>query len=377
VNLTYAALDSASLEDTIAAAWSLGLRDKPVDRDADFRTLGLSPGRAIQVICQIWRETSIDLPVNVFFEAPTVRRMVAAIRDGSAFVAPELVRLRAGDESAPLFVFPGHAGYLVQLNDLVRALDYPGPIYGIAFSGLDGGDPAYDRFELEAERSLRIMRLAQHAGPYRMIGYSIGGITALEVAKQLRAEGDGGVFLTLIDTPLNDHSWPYTVWLDFMARKLFARIRRIHREMTQPRPTPATPASAPLRSPLPPRRGTQLEYRFRNPAAPNYPQYSPYWYGEATPKYRRVGENVCRMKGFYTPSRYDGKVFFFASRRGDPLACDPQQVWPKYLPNAEWVRVAGNHVTAVFGRNAAQLAAGISARLARERGGRNDDDSAG
>jgi thioesterase domain-containing protein len=71
------------------------------------------------------------------------------------------------------------------------------------------------------------------------------------------------------------------------------------------------------------------------------------------------------MKGFYKPSRYDGKVFFFASKRGDPLACDPQQVWPKYLPNAEWIRVPGTHVNTMFGRYAAKLAAGISARLQR------------
>ena len=322
----------------------------------------------MHILFRIWAETSIDLPVNVFFEAPTIRRMAEAIQDGSAFVAPELVLLRPGDESAPLFLFPGHAGYLVHLNDLVRALDYPGAIYGIAFSGLDGAEPAFDRFELEAERALRIMRNAQPAGPYRMIGYSIGGITALEAARRIRAGGDGAAFLALIDTPQNDHSWPYSVWLAFLARKLAAKVRRTLGRKARPRPAQVSlPSGAPPSpSPHPPRRGTQVEYRFRNPAAPDYPQYSPYWAGEATPNYRRVGENVCRMKGFYKPSRYDGKVFFFASKRGDPLACDPQQVWPKYLPNAEWIRVPGDHVNTMFGRYAAKLAAKISAHLQRE-----------
>jgi len=362
------ALDPAALEDVVAAAWSHALRGKAVDRDADFRALGLSPTRAMHLLVSLWAETSIDLPVNVFFEAPTIRRMAEAILDGSAFIAPELVRLRTGDESTPLFMFPGHAGYLVHLNDLVQALDYLGAIYGVPVSGLDGSDPAYDRFELEAERALGIMRKAQPTGPYRIIGYSIGGITALEAARRIRADGDE-VFLTLIDTPQNDHSWPVSVWLTFLTRRLaltvLRKVRRWGRR--RPRRSSVPRAAAPTRpSPHPPRRGTQFGYRFRNPAAPDYPQHSPYWTGEATPNYRRVGENVCRMKGFYKPSRYDAKVFFFASKRGDPLACDPQQVWPKYLPNAEWIRVPGDHVNTMFGRYAAKLAAKISAHLQRE-----------
>jgi thioesterase domain-containing protein len=221
--------------------------------------------------------------------------------------------------------------------------------------------------------SKRLTRLgscakAQPSGPYRIVGYSIGGITALEVARRIRAEGVD-VFLALIDTPQNDHSWPFSVWLSFLTRRLVITVLRMLRRMVRQRRSPARlPARArpTIPSPHPPRRGTQFGYRFRNPAAPDYPQHSPYWFGEATPNYRRVGENVCRMKGFYKPSRYEGKVLFFASKRGDPLACDPEQVWPKYLPNAEWIRVPGDHVSTMFGRYAAKLAAEISARLQRE-----------
>jgi thioesterase domain-containing protein len=354
------------LEDVVAAAWCAALKKKSVERDADFRVLGLKPNRAMHILVTLWAEASIDLPVNVFFEAPTIRRMAAAIENGSAFVAPELVLLRAGDESAPLFMFPGHAGYLLHLNDLARALDYPGPIFGIPVAGLDGGEPAYDRFELEAAHALGVMRKAQPAGPFQIIGYSIGGITALEVARRIRAEGDDA-FLALIDTPQNDHSWPFFVWLKFLTRRLgvtvFRKLRRMARRRSQRQGPPAAPPQPTRPSPHPPRRGTQFGYRFRNPAAPDYPQHSPYWFGLATPKYRRIGENVCRMKGFYKPSRYDGKVYFFATKLGDPLACDPQQVWPKYLRNAEWVRVPGDHVSTMFGRNAAKLGARISARL--------------
>jgi thioesterase domain-containing protein len=344
-----------SVEDLVASAWEAALKRKSIDRDADFRNLNMNSNRSMEVIRYIWEKTSIELPVNIFFDSPTIRQMAAAINDGSALVAPDLVLLRHGDAAAPLFLFPGGAGVLMELTNLVRELDYPGVIYGIPFSGLDGIEPFYDRFEAEAARALGIMRQAQLSGPYRLIGYSIGGITALETARLLRKEGDDPMFLGLIDTPQNDHSWPLRVWLAFMLRKIFRKVKLLlgaRRSSGKPLPS---------RGDINPRRrGTQFEYRFRNPNNPNYPYYSPYWVAHHTPKYNRVAENACRMKGFYTPSRYDGKAFVFASIGGDPSVCDPEQVWPKYLPNAKWIRVPGNHLSVLIGRNAIRLAGEIS-----------------
>jgi thioesterase domain-containing protein len=314
----------------------------------------------MQVIADIWSATAKELPVNIFFEAPTIRRMAAAIHDTSAFVARDLVLLRGGDESGPLFMFPGGPGNLTELTDLVGTLDYSGAIYGIAFSGLDGVGPFYDRFETEAARALGIIRQAQPSGLVRLVGYSMGGITALETARLLRERGEA-VFLGLIDTPQNDHLWPYTVWLAVLLRKYVTRFGKLLRLLATLR---APGKRAPRKAPIGPRRrGTQFTYRFRSPHDPNYPYYSPYWSAHHTPNYTRVGANACRMKGFYRPRPYDGKVFFFVSAGGDNATCVPKQVWPRYLPGAEWISVPGNHLSIMIGRHAARLAVEISERL--------------
>jgi thioesterase domain-containing protein len=360
--------DLASTEDLVAAAWGRALRRKSVDRDTGYWTLGMNANRAAHIIRDIWSATSIELPVNVFFEAPTIRRMAAAIYDGSGLVAPDLVRLRDGNEDAPLFLFPGGVGVLIDLTDLVRALDYPGVVYGIPFSGLDGIGPIYDRIETEAARSLRIIRRVQQTGPYRLIGYSLGGITALETARLILKEGDETAFLGLLDSPQNDHSWPFKVWLAFILRKILRKLETAPREMLQRIRMPRTPNKPSTRKPdiiNPRRRRTRIEFRFRNPHNPDYPYYSPDWVGNYTPKYSRCVANTCRMKGFYMPSRYDGKLYFFASTPGGvPLGCcDPEEVWPKYLPNAEWIRLPGNHLSMMIGRHAVLLAGEISERL--------------
>jgi thioesterase domain-containing protein len=357
-------LDLAKTEDMVANAWAGGLRGKLVDRNIEFRHLGMNCNRSMQILRDIWWEAKIDLPVNVFYTAPTIRQMASAIQDGSAFVAPDLIRLRSGDDTAPIFLFPGGGGVLMELDDLVAELDWPGTVYGIAFSGLDGG-PLHDRFEHEAARSLDIIRRVQKTGPYRLAGYSIGGITALETARLIRQGGEDGIFLGLLDTPQNDHSWPFRVWAGFILQRILRKLTRWRRQLRSGRPArPATLASH-KRDIHRQRRGTQFEFRFRNPNNPEYPFYSPYWVSHHTPNYGRVGANACRMYGFYRPRLYDGQVFFFTSAGGDPLGCDPRSVWPRYLPRAEWIRVPGDHLSMLVGRNAARLAAELTDRIMR------------
>jgi len=350
-------------EALVAKSWENALRRKVIDRDADFRKLNVNSNRVAQIVRDIWSSTGKELPVNVFFTAPTINRMAAAIYDGSAFVATDIVILRSGDESRPLFLFPGGPGNLSELNDLVRQLDYAGTIYGIAFSGLDGVGPFHDRFEMEAERALGIIRRAQPSGTVRLVGYSMGGITALETARLLRQRGVP-VFLGLIDTSLNDHLWPYNVWAGVLLRKYTISVIKLLRSLADPR---TLGRRASRKAPIGPRpRGTQLTYRFRDPHDPNYPYYSPYWSDQHPPNYTRVGANACRMKGLYRPNLYDGKVTFFVSARGDSLTCGPKQVWPKYLPFVEWVGVPGNHLSILVGRHAARLASEISVRMNRD-----------
>ena len=346
----------ANIEDMIAKACDVALRGKSIDRDADFRHLGMSSNRAMEIVREIWWASGVDLHVNVLYTAPTIRRMAAGIQDGSALCAPDLIRLRDGDDSAPLFLFPGGAGVLFELNQLITAFDWPGTIYGIAFSGLDGIGPFHDRFEQEAARSLAIIRSVQKTGPYRLIGYSIGGITALETARLIRQQGEERVFLGLLDTPQNDHSWPFQVWASFMVRKLANWLRKVHFSR------PAQPASK-KRGIHPRRRGTHFEFRFRNPNKPDYPFYSPYWVSYHTPNYTRVAANACRMKGFYTPRFYDGPVFFFASSGGDASTCDPLAIWPKYLPQVTWMRLPGDHLSMLLSHNAIALATEITERI--------------
>src|SRR5262249_21989450 len=51
-----------------------------------------------------------------------------------------------------------------------------------------------------AASSLQAIRIIQPEGPYRLGGYSFGGLVAVEMARQLYAEGERIALLALIDT---------------------------------------------------------------------------------------------------------------------------------------------------------------------------------
>jgi hypothetical protein len=151
-----------------------------------------------------------------------------------------------------------------------------------------------------------------------------------------------------------------------VLRKIVRRLSQLRFKHNPRLPVPAMPISWDD-DPIPQRRGTQIEFRFRDPDGPEYPYYSPYytpdWSSRYTPNYTRVAANASRMKGHYTPRRYDGPVVFFASTGGHSLVCDPQAVWPKYLPQTEWIRLPGDHLSMLIGRNVARLAADLADRM--------------
>jgi len=355
----------AAAEEFMAFAWAVGIRGRVADPDAEYWKLGINVNRAIDIVRELWLNNGLDIPVNLFVEAPTIRRMAAKLYDGSAWRPQTVVPLRPGDTSTPpLFLFAGGTGLLMEYTDFVRQLVYPGPVYGIPLAGMNRQSAYSQSVGEEAERAVAIIRRIQPHGPYRLIGYSSGGCNTLEAARQLREAGEQVGFLGLLDTGLTDHYWPFDVWLRYMVPEF---INSVSKRLLRRKVSAAVPAAerAPRNRPniIPPRRGTRYEFRFRDPSGPEYPHYTPYWRGDLTPLDGETRFHSLRMWGRYQPARYDGQVTFFLAKGVNPITCSPRLYWSNYLPQIEWVQVPGNHITMMIGRNAAALTAEVARRV--------------
>ena len=114
------------------------------------------------------------------------------------------MKLHPGDGSGrrPFFLVAGMFGNVLNLRQLALQVGRDGPVYGLQARGLIGDDAPHIDMGDAAREYLAEIRQIQPEGPYMLGGFSGGGITAYEMARQLRAEGQEVASLILLDTPL-------------------------------------------------------------------------------------------------------------------------------------------------------------------------------
>jgi amino acid adenylation domain-containing protein len=150
----------------------------------------LAHGRVDPAAAESWREAG-EVPLG----APTHE---VAGELGYPQVAPErdvLVPLQEGSpDRPPLFCVHPVGGEVLAYRELARHL--PGQtVYGLQ----SPGNPVEDLRKLAALYVDAVQRV-QARGPYRLAGWSMGGVVAFEMARQLGGRGERVELLALIDT---------------------------------------------------------------------------------------------------------------------------------------------------------------------------------
>ena len=152
----------------------------------------------------------------VIFDYPTVASLAAYVLDqhpeaarrldaeggapagAAALPAVErgvLVPLQAGSPGRrPFFFVHSVGGEVMAYLKLARLLGSDQPVYG-----LQSPDPPLEDVCEMAARYLAIVREVQPEGPYRIAGWSMGGVVAFELARQLEAQGETTEILAMID----------------------------------------------------------------------------------------------------------------------------------------------------------------------------------
>lgn len=122
-------------------------------------------------------------------------------RAAAAPAVSPLVRLSAGKGNVrPFFCVHAIGGAVFSYVELAQSLGPELPFYGLQARGLDGRSEPMEDLEEMARQYVRAIRTVQPVGPYRLGGWSFGGAVALEMARQLRAEGAEVDLLALLDS---------------------------------------------------------------------------------------------------------------------------------------------------------------------------------
>lgn len=191
------------LERQLVAVWERVLDVQGIGVNDNFFELGGSSLLGIRLLAALQDVVGRRVPVSVLFRGQTVEAMAAVLGEAAALEnTSRAVAIQPGGARTPLFIVPGVNGNVIGYEALAQALGPDQPVYGLRSVGLEGEAEPLDRVEDIAAVFEADLRVVQPHGPYRILGFCMGGIVAYEVAQQLVARGETVELLGLIDT------WP-------------------------------------------------------------------------------------------------------------------------------------------------------------------------
>lgn len=193
------------LEQDLAGVWARVLGLPSVAPDAGFFDLGGHSLLAVRLLVEVERTLSVVVPLNSLFrDGATVRGMAAGIEDarskGRPSHQPAEGEAWAGRGVLTLFFVHPHAGTVPATRHFTGPLGPALPV-DVLVPERPGG--VFDRsrsIEQMAVPLLDALRATQPTGPYLLAGYSLGGLLAYELARQLTAAGEEVAWLGLLDS---------------------------------------------------------------------------------------------------------------------------------------------------------------------------------
>jgi thioesterase domain-containing protein len=275
---------------------------------------------------------------------------------GAAATAPNagaLVPMKPGEGGLPLFMIPGAPGSILQLGPLALEMPAPMPVYAIKPRGFDGVEMPCETIRDMADHGIAAIRGVRPAGPYLLLGYSAGGLVALEMAHLLTAAGQAVPLVVLIDSYPGRRFWSLRCHVEILGRQTFRALWALRRYSLA---------------------GAWREARRRLGSLANYLAASgvrglptlPVVVEGTSAASRRVHLATYNAGVAYRPARYDGRVMLVnPDEVPDLLPRSPVRLWRRFLGNLDVRRVPGTTHLGMVEGGAVATAATIRECLTR------------
>jgi amino acid adenylation domain-containing protein len=188
-----------TLEKRLAILWKAVLGVEHIDASANFFALGGHSVLAARLLRRVEAEFGVRLALAALLAAPTLAQQVQMLmqNEGRHYDFRHEARLHASGSKTPLIAIHNTGVYYYNLAQLLGS-DQP-------LTALQLFDPALARdqypetVEEIAAEYVRLILQLQPAGPYQLLGWCVGGVLAVEIARQLRQQQRAVSFLGLID----------------------------------------------------------------------------------------------------------------------------------------------------------------------------------
>nr|WP_318646575.1 non-ribosomal peptide synthetase [Pseudomonas sp. Pdm06] len=189
------------LEVTLAGLWADVLKLEQIGRHDNFFELGGHSLLAIRLV-GLLAQANLTISLAELFQHESVASMASMLlaRTEDAQVKEAIVPVRTTGQQNPLFLVHEFSGLDLYFPMLGKHIDPDIPVYGLP--AVEWGEPQLQTMECMASRLVGIIRSVQPKGPYRLAGWSFGGVLAYETAIQLIGLDEEVEFVGLIDSYL-------------------------------------------------------------------------------------------------------------------------------------------------------------------------------
>jgi len=336
--LVSSAISAEITRSWLTEIWERLFERAPVSPDDDFFALGGTPETANLLFEQIALVSGRELSPLTIYQAPTIAAISAILEARELPRFPAVVPLKIGNPESPIFMVHGLGGSVMEFFRMVGHLRFERSIFGLHRKGIDGWDQPFTRVEDLATHYINAVRAIQPSGPYYFVGFSLGGLIALEMAQQAKRGGDGVAFLAMIET------FPHWKYLRLREKaKVATSLAKRLRDKALYRV-----------------RGLDDEGGDKCQSVGDYPRIGPAF----APIMERSGDSDIRMWKRYRPKYYPGTIHFFVRTEGGAkFPKDPRFVWAPLAQEFVVESIPGDHL-GVMSRNFETLADKLSRRIA-------------
>jgi amino acid adenylation domain-containing protein len=190
------------LELQLTKIWERVLGIHPIGIMDNFFELGGHSLMAVKLVTEIEKTFGKTILLSTFFQSQTIEDIATIlIREKSAPTTwTSLVEIQTSNSpKAPLFCIHALWGNILFYREFIEHLEIDRRVYGLQSRGLDGKCKPCISIPEMAANYIQEIQSVQPYGPYLLLGFSLGGLIAFEIARQLQAQGQEIELLALVD----------------------------------------------------------------------------------------------------------------------------------------------------------------------------------
>ncbi|MEM6363059.1 MAG: SDR family NAD(P)-dependent oxidoreductase [Planctomycetota bacterium] len=219
---------STSLEKFLAKAWGETLGVDQIGVSQNFFEYGGTSLQAAMLTNRLSEHLAVHVPSSLLFDLADISSMAQRLTqlypkelrsqfddesvrfyDGKVFAHQRVTKrdhliapLKPTGDQTPIFMVHPPGGIVVCYRELANAMPDDQPLFAIRSQGLHGRENLPESMTDMAAEYVDAIRSRQASGPYIIGGWSIGGIIASEVVRQLLDSQNDVKRLILLDTSI-------------------------------------------------------------------------------------------------------------------------------------------------------------------------------